>query len=299
MSNVNQVPDESKQLIDSICQVHSQDPTKVEREYWKLFNQGFLNKMYKNTPSDLKARHDWTKDMLQADYKTKRPTDERTIIPFGKGGISSFPNQEPSARLWIVDMTSKKKAVLNLDYELLKNGFLDNVIPFNQYVGMLLVPQSDGWMGVDERVFPIPDATPVGGDPSKFFEKIKIQTVTTKQLGDPKFRTRTTTDGKYVYADIKCIRDVTIAKSNKTPAKYEDFEFIRGTVAFADKSNDGYTTNDGIEIPSSLFSFCHPDFCYPKYTRGDAYGVIRIDTKKALRFDLCNFIPTGPIPDHS
>ena len=91
------IPDDSKDTIDHIVQKYSQTTAKVNKEYWKLFNQPFLNKMFKDTPADIKARHSYAKDMLRADYQTRSPTSEAIIIPFGKGGISAFPGQAPSA----------------------------------------------------------------------------------------------------------------------------------------------------------------------------------------------------------
>jgi len=291
------IPEDSNETIAYIVEKYSQTTAKVEKEYWKLWNQPFLNKMFKDTPADIKARHSYTKDMLRADYQTKQPTTEAVIIAFGKGGISAFPGQAPSSRIWVINTKTKTKSCVNIDYEVIEKGLLEQLLLFNQYSGVDVVPQSDGWMGLDDRALPLPDPQPISSPATKFFEKLKIPVVTIKQLGLKDKRSGTTTDGKYKYADIRCLRDVTIARSSITEKEYKGWKYNSGFMMFTDNTNeDEFTTQDGISVPKSLVCYPHPEFCYPKYTQGDAYGVIRVDQKKVLRFDLCYF-DAHRIPD--
>lgn len=287
---MSQIPDDSNDTIEYIVNKYSQTTDKVEKEYWKLWNQPFLNKMFKDTPADVKARHSYTKDMLRADYQTRSPTSEAIIIPFGKGGISAFPGQAPSSRIWVINTKTKTKSCVNLQYEVIEKGILDQMLLFNQYSDIQVVPQSDGWMGIDERAIPLPEPQPISSPPTKFFEKLKIPNVQIRELGLKEKRSGLTTDGKYKYADIRCIRDVTVARSGISDKEYKGWKYQTGFLMFTDNTNeDEFTTQDGISVPKALVCYPHPEYCYPKYTQGDAYGVIRVDGKKVLRFDLAYF----------
>lgn len=79
-------------------------------------------------------------------------TEIRTLFTLGKGPVSRFNNQ---ARIWVVDMTTKQQATLDLPKKLVRAGLLDEIQLFSTYSDVQVTVKSNNSNSSPSYIFQI------------------------------------------------------------------------------------------------------------------------------------------------
>lgn len=209
--------------------------------------------------------------------------EKHTLFTIGKGPVSRFNNQ---ARVWVIDMTTKQQATLDLPKKLVRAGVLDDIILFTTYSDVHVTVKSDNRLLASDKKFPNPEPSFFVSE--EVFERIRVPVVKMSELNNIEKYSATNHRGYYLAYDIRCIKRCTITKSFESPQKIDGWKYQLGSIAITDYTTDGYTTDKGLDIPSKLFCWIHPEFAYPVTSTGDAYGVLKIKNYDVV-FDLCFF----------
>lgn len=298
------LPDATKKAIAEIVTEHQQESAKVEKYYLKIYSRKDVDPLFPTTSEGSAKRHVWATRLLKNEFASRQATEEKNILIFGRGPVNAFKDQQPSTRLWVFDYNKKTKSVMTLNKRMLlakikDTLFLDTLTLFAKYPNVELVQQSDGWMNIDERAVPFPDPEPLNSTPEEILTKLGIKAVTQDQLGDINNLSNRTSEGKWIYSDIKVIRNVQIAFGSVFEIDVDGIKFKKCSFGFNDDTTKGYTTDSGTEIPQIIRTYADGMFYNPKGSEGDVYGTIRLKQDKSLSFECCYFDCKLQVPEQS
>lgn len=291
------LPNTTKKEISDIVDEHQQDATKVEKYYLKIYSRKDVDPLFPTTTEGIARRHVWATRLLKNEFASRKATEEKNILIFGRGPVNAFKNQQPDCRLWVFDYNSKEKYVMTLNKRLLLAKALENITLFAKYNNIELIPQSDGWMGIDDRAFPFPDPEPMNATPEEIFNKLRVKSITQDQLGDINNLSKRTSEGKFIYSDIKVIRNIQIAFGSVFEVDVDGIKFNKCSFGFSDDTTKGYTTDGGTEIPQIIRTYADGIFYNPKGSEGDVYGTLRLKQDKSLSFECCYFDCKMAVPE--
>lgn len=266
-----ELPDESKALVDKIVKDYEQDRKEIVEHYWKISNQSMIK-----GAKGKAAQHEWVRRILKSEFEDRPPAKKTAFVVLGKGPIQ-YSKKSNSINSYLLVFDANSREIKNLVFRGKDVALMDEFQCFDKYKNVMCGSGDDGTLFGDDRMNPIPQGTPTGKTASEFFKIIKVKEVSMGTLDAKGNMSEVGSAGWPIRTDIRCLRKCLVVRSySGVITDWKHFEVKRANMFLKDDRNDfeGYTDTKGLEWPNKATFWCNPEFVQPKYSEVNVWAVM-------------------------